>query len=258
MSCGISFLSDNLLNNGLVSLTTGTENAQFPLENIKNDATAIKFRSQENDVVILVDLQQTRTIDTFAIHGDTGEELGVTSISIKTSLTTDFSTATAIPIPVSAEFLMGYEFIDEVDHRFVEITLSGSGTFCEVSNIFIGKRTTLEQNNISIGSFRYGFTDRSVVSTNTYGQRFVNKRNPLKYVGGNLEFCTKIEQEQLDEIFLRHKRSSPLWMIVDKEGMGMNSGEYKLTVYGYLQVVPQWTASGGQHYTADIRINQAG
>lgn len=258
MSCGISFLSDNLLNDAIVTLDTGTENAQFPLKNIKNDATAVKFRSLENDVVILVDLQQTRTIDSFAIHGDSNEEFGITSVSIKTSLTTDFSGATAIPIPVSAENLIGYEFITSVDHRFVEITLSGSGSFVEVSNIFIGARVNLEQNNLSIGSFRYGFTDRSTVNTNKYGQRFVDKRNALKFVGGKLEFCTKTEQEQLDEIFLRHKRSVPLWMIVDKEGTGMNSGKYKLTVYGYLQDVPLWTANGGQHYSADVRVNQAG
>lgn len=258
MACGISFLSDNLMNDAILSLTTGTENAQFPLKNIKNDATAKKFRSQENNVVILVDLQQTRTLNSFAIHGDTNEEFGLTAVSIKTSLTTDFSSATAIPIPVSAENLMGYEYFTDVDHRFVEITLSGTGVFAEVSNIFIGERIELLQQNLSISSFDYGFNDKSRINTNNYGQKFVDKRNKIKNLGGDIEFCIKSEQEQLDEMFLRHGSSLPVWMIVDKEGSSINGGEYKLTIYGYFNRTPRWTASGGQTYNTSVQIDQAG
>lgn len=258
MACGISFFSDNLLNDAVLSLTTGTENAQFPLVNVKNDATAVKFRSQENDIVILVDLQQTRTIDTFAIHGDTNEEMGVTSLSFKTSLTTDFSSATAIPVTISADNLMGYEYITAVDHRFVEITLSGSGSFAEVSNIFIGERSEFLQQNISISSFRYGYNDRSSVSTNKYGQKFVDKRNKLKMLSGDIQYCIKSEQDILDEIFLRHGKSLPIWVAIDKDSEGMIDGRHRLAIYGYFSRTPQWLASGGQTYNTSIKVDQAG
>lgn len=258
MACGITFLSENFVDVATVSLTTGTENAQFPLVNIQNAANAVKFRSQENSIVILFDLQQTRDLDTFAIHGDTNGTLGLTTASIKTSLTTDFTGATAIPIPLSAENLIGYEYFTEVSHRYVELTLTGTGSYAEVSTVFIGKRVELEQNNLSIESFRYGYRDNSRTSNNQYDQLFVDKRNSTKFVAGTLQYCTKTEQETLDDLFIRHQRSTPLWMIVDKDGAAINSGQYKLTVYGYLQDVPQWTANGGQHYSANVRINQAG
>lgn len=258
MACGITFLSNNLVDSAVISLTTGTENAQFPLSNLQNAATAVKFRSQENDVVILFDLQQTRQIDAIALHGDTNADLGMTTASIKTSLTTDFSGSVAVPISLSAGHLMGYEYITPVNHRYVELTLSGTGSYVELSNIFIGARTEIEQNNLSISSFRYGYRDNSTTSANKYDQLFVDKRNSTKFVGGTLEFCTKTEQQTLDEMFRRHQRSEPLWMIVDKEGAGMNEGAYKLTVYGYLQDVPQWSAAGGQHYSSNVRVNQAG
>lgn len=259
MACGINFLSENLVKSANYELTTGTENAQFPLANISNDATAVKFRSLENDIVIRFDLQQTRTIDAIALHGDTNGTLGMTTASFKTSLTTDFSSSTAQNIPLSGSDLIGYLFLDTpVDHRYVELTLSGSGVFVELSTIFIGERVNIEQNNLSIQSFRYGRSDKSSVLENEYGQRFINKRNTLKFVGGNLEFCTKTEQETLDDMFIRHNRSEPLWVIVDNEGAGMNNGQYKLTVYGYLERVPLWSAAGGQHYSTDIRVNQAG
>jgi hypothetical protein len=259
MSCGINFLSENFADNAVLSLTTGTENAQFPLLNLQNEATAVKFRSQENDVVIVFDLQQTRTIDTVALHGDTNGTLGMTTASFKTSLTTDFSSSTPQSIALSAENLLGYNLLTTaLTGRYLELTLSGTGSFVEVSNIFIGERIYLEQNNLSIGSFRYGRSDKSTVSENQYGQRFVDLRNQLKYVGGTLEFCTVSEQEELDDMFIRHGRSRPLWMLVDANGNSFTDAEYKLTVYGYLEAVPQWTASGGKTYNAAIRVNQAG
>jgi len=258
MACNLSFLSENLTDDSVLSLTTGTENAQFPLTNIQNEATAIKFRSLENDVVIVFDIGQTRTIDTIALHGDTNGTLGMTTASVRTSLTTDFSGSAVTPIPLSAPNLMGYEFITPVTHRFVELTLTGTGVFVELSNIFIGERITLDQMNLSIESFRYGFRDNSTTSANKFDQLFIDKRNSTKFVSGAIEFATKTEQNTLDEMFIRHQRSLSLWMIVDRDSEGMIDGEFKLTTYGYLQDVPLWNASGGNHYSANVRVNQAG
>lgn len=259
MACGITFLSENLADQAVLSLTTGTENAQFPLENIKNHANAVKFRSLENSVVIVFDLQQTRDIDTIALHGDTNATLGLTAASVRTSLTTDFSASTPQNIPLSAPNLIGYLYLAaEVSHRYVELTLTGTGSYVELSTIFIGKRLEIEQNNLSIDSFRYGTRDNSITSNNKYDQLFVDKRNSTKFLAGTLQYCTKSEQELVDNLFIRHQRSLPLWMIIDKDGVGMNDGEYKLTIYGYLQDIPVWSASGGNHYNCNIRVNQAG
>ncbi len=258
MACGISFLSENLADSAVIELTTGTENSQFPLQNIKNDATAVKFRSLENDVVIRFDLQQTRTIDTIALHGDTNSTLGLTSASVKTSLTTDFSSSTAETIDLSADNLLGYKFITSVDHRYVELTLSGTGVYAELSSIFIGERIELLYQNLSISSFNYGQDDKSDVKENDYGQKFINKRNKIKLLSGNIDFATKDEQSVLDNMFIRHGKSEPLWMIVDKDGSAMTDGEYKLTIYGYMPDRPSWKASGGQTYNTKVTINQAG
>lgn len=259
MACGITFLSDNLVDDAILSLSTGTENLQFPLVNIKNEATAVKFRSLENGIVIVFDFSQTRTIDTIALHGDTNGSLGMTAASLRTSLTTDFSGSVVTNISLSAENLMGYEYLTTpVSHRYAELTLTGTGVYTELSTLFIGERINIEQNNLSIDSFRYGNRDNSTTSNNKYDQLFIDKRNSTKFVAGTLEFCTKTEQSTLDEMFRRHQRSKSLWMIVDKDGVAITDGEFKLTTYGYLQDVPLWSAAGGQHYTTNVRLNQAG
>lgn len=254
---GIIFLSENYVDESNLSLTLGTANAQFPLSNIKNHTTVKKFRSLENSIKIVIDMQQTRNIDSIAIHGDSTQSLGLTAASIKFSLTLDFSSFTTIPITLNAEHGFGYYLApSNMSYRYAELTLTGNGSYCELSNIFIGSKIFVEQNSLSIGSFRYGYTDRSSSQSNDYGQRFINNRNKTKYLSGGIDNCTKDEQEQIDDMLIRHLTVLPLWIIVDKDSEGMNDGAHKLACYGYLASAPSWSAVGGRHYNTDIRINQ--
>jgi len=258
MSCGIIFLSENLNDTAVVSLTTGTENSQFPLSNLKIESCAKKFRSQENAVVIVFDLLQTRTLDAIALHGDTNGQLGMTNASFRSSLTLDFTSSTPTNIPLSAEQRMGYALFTPVSHRYVELTLTGTGSFVELSNIFIGEHINLINQNISISTFSYGFNDRSSMSENNYGQQFIDKRNMTKTLGGSIQYCIKSEQQVLDDMFSRHGKSLPIWLIMDSEGNSIEDGEFKLSIYGYFSERPNWSASGGQTYNTQIEINQAG
>ena len=253
---GINFLSENLVNESTLSITTGVANSQFPLDNIKQESTTKKFRSTGNTVVIEVDLGQTREIDTIAIVGHAVDGLGVTALSVKTSVTSDFSGSTPIPITLTQEFNMGWEFITSVNHRYVELTFTGTGSFCEVSNIFIGKRINLPLNSFSIASFRYRQDDRSETRFNDYGQQFSNILNFQKRLVGTIEYCTKAETETLDEMFLEHGRHEPLWVILDPDSDAMNNGAYKLTVYGYMEKMPSFNAVGGQLFNTSMEVNQ--
>lgn len=251
------FLSDNYIDDANITLTTGTENAQFPLRNIKNTATVKKFRSIENSVVLRIDLQQTRTINSIALCGDATQSLGLTAASVRFSLTTDFTGFTPVNITLDAQYGMGYNFWEnDMSYRYVEITFTGTGVFCEVSNIFIGERLELEQNQLSIGSFGYGYRDKSTVTSNDYGQKFINKRNTVKYIAGDVEHANRAEQEILDNMFIYHQRHNPLWMFVDRNSEGMADGAYKLSIYGYMEDSPDWKASGGRHFNAHIRLDQ--
>jgi hypothetical protein len=256
MACGITFLSENLVNSSNISITTGTVNSQFPLSNIKNDSTVKMFRSVENNCVLVFDLQQTREIDAIAIAGNAVTTLGITDASIKTSLTTDFSSATVIPLVLSAEYAFGYTPITEVEHRYVELTLTGNGSFCELSNIFIGKAINITTNSLSIGSFRYEYIDNSDISSNDYGMEFINELNVMKSLSGSIEYCDKTEQEIVDNIWLYHGRRKPLWVILDDENNSMNDGKYKLSAYCRFNKKASWAASGGRHYSIDLDFNQ--
>lgn len=253
---GINFLSENLIDEGELSITTGAENAQFPLLNLKNISPSVKFRSAGNSVVIEVDLLQTRAMDTVAMVGDPTDAFEVTAMSIKTSVTNDFSGSPQIDVDLSADNDMGWKFFDEVSHRYVQITITGSGAFCEVGRIFIGKRLNIPQNSFSINGFQYYYNDNSVVRESDYDQPFINERPLTKRLVGRIEYATKDETEEIDNLIRRHGRHQPLWVILDPDSEAMNNGKYILSMYGRMIQVPRWTASGGQLYNATISLRQ--
>lgn len=253
---GINFLSENYVDDANITVTTGTVTEQYPLLNLKNESTTKKFRSVGNSIVIQLDLLQTRDIDTIAVVGDTTQGLGITAMSVKTSVTTDFSMATAIPITLNSEFNIGYEFITEVSHRYVQITFTGTGSYVEVSNIFIGARVNLALNSFSISSFRYRHEDLSEAKFNDYGQQFTNVLSYQKRIVGTIEFCTQDEVDELDTMFLAHGRHSPLWVIVDPDSEAMIDGAYKLSMYCYMEKMPSWNAVGGRLFNTSLELNQ--
>ena len=253
---GIKFVYDNYIDQSLPSLTAGSANSQFPLSNILNDSTVIKFRSQTNTCTVLIDLQQTRTIDTIAIANDAVDQIGLTSVIAKTSLTTDFTSSVARPITVDPEQGLGFvEFTNE-SKRYVQLEIVGNGTYCELGKVIVGQSLHLSQQSLSIDSFKYGYIEKSNVQNNDYGQKFINKRNKQKFISGQIKYCNQLEQSALDDMFNFTGRSLPLFMILDPSSEAITDGVNKLSIYGYLDDMPDWSADGGQHYSTSIRLVQ--
>ena len=253
---GINFLADNYMDDATLSITTGTENAQFPLDNLKNDFTTKKFRSVGNSVVIVADFQMFRDVTSIAVTGDATGSLGITSMSVKFSATTDFTSSTQHDVDLSSEFNIGWLFITEETARYAEITLTGTGSYNEVGKIYIGDRINLPNQSVSVDTFTYRRLDNSTVRRNLFGQKFIDVRNFIMKLSGTIKFCTKDEQEILDDMYIDRGRTQPVWLILDEQGTAMNDGEYRLSMYCYLVEAFQWTASGGQHYSTGLALEQ--
>lgn len=258
---GINFLSRNLVDNSDIVIDTGTVNAQFPLSNIYIESPAKKVRFNETTVVLVFDLKENTEVDSVAVHGDTNDDLGITSASYRYSINTDFSSSPVENIGLNSENRQGFSLLtNSVVCRYIELTLTG-GSFVEISNLFIGKRVNLPFANITKTSFKFRYIDKSDVDENDYGQFFVNKRNKIKALGGSLDFLLPDEYDEVDEILIRHGISEPLWIIVD-ENTG-NTGSiidalYRLTVYGYLQKNPEWKKESGLLWSTTVDLIQAG
>lgn len=254
----LNFLSDNLVvdNNVDFSMVVGTENANFPLTNMQRKFTTKKFRSNENTCEVLIDLGQTKPIDCFMVVGDALTGLGVSTISIQGSATMDFTGVTPIDITINQEFNIGYAKFAEQSVRFWKINLTNTGSFCELSNIFIGKAEVIQNNSISISSFRFGTTDLSRTSVNDYGQEFTDKRSSQKDLSGTIQYCNNEETKQIDDIILKHSDRTPVWIILDQDNNITDDGEFRFSGYYSIQNRPRWSATGYGLFNINLTFKQ--
>lgn len=254
----LQLMSENLITeyDSDITMLTGTENANFPISNLKHSFTTKVFRTNENNNEILIDLLQTRAADTFMLVGDALTGLGVTSVTIQGSATTNFTGITPISVDLDNNFNIGIVNFPEVSVRYWKINLVGGGTYNELSNIFLGKSTILENNSISISSFRIQTRDLSKTSTNNYGQEFTDKRSQQQEISGTIQYCNSEEVLLLDTLLRRHTDKTPLWAIIDSDNNITTDGKFRFSGYFSLQNSPTWTSTGYGLFNIPLTLRQ--
>lgn len=254
----LTILSENLImdNSTDITMITGTENINFPLTNIKKNFTTKVFRSNENVCEILIDLKQNRPIDVISVVGSNLTGMGLTSLSYSISATSDFTGIPSTDVNVSQQYNFGYIDILPTVGRYIKLTVDNTGSFCEVSNLFIGKKLEFTYNGLSQDTFRFGIRDNSNSRSNEYGQDFVNKRNQMKFLNGNVKFANKEEVDLLDQVILRHINKTPLWIIIDKCSDVITDGNFRLSGYYRLNNRPDFSSAGPSLFNVSLTFQE--
>ena len=227
------FGSDNLLDNATLSMITGTENAQYPLDNIKVPRTSKIFKAEGASIDILFDAGTSLPADTFMVVGDNIDGFGLDTIKIYGSTTNGFVGATEIEIDISKENNFGFKQFTEVNYRYWKISLTGSA-YCALSNIYLGKAVSFSTNAIDLGSFRYLDKENLKINKNKYGNKFISTYNSQRTLSGNFKLLNTTEYQTIREIYNDHKKSIPLWFITDPADYLETDSKYIYSGYFYL------------------------
>jgi len=254
----LTFLSDNRVLEAELSMITGTVNAQFPLANIMNDFTTKVFRSNEDTIEILVDLKSTVAIDAFAIVGSSVNGLGLGDISIYGSLSTDFSGATEVEIDINANHNFGFKlFTPGASYRYWKIVVNNTGgSYVEISNFYLGIKTEFAANGISTETFKYTDHDNSKTVKNRYGQRFIDQYNRIKSLEGQMKYVNATEFDELNNLYIQNRRSIPIWIIVDPDGVMANDSEWIFSGYFYFDADLQWQLVAPALYNVNLKFSE--
>lgn len=254
----LNILSENLIKENSVELSmiTGSENPNFPLTNIPHNFTTKVFRSNENTCEFLIDLKQVRNIDVIALVGSNLTGFGYTEVNVTLSATNDFTGLSSQNIPISLEYNFGYLEITPTVARYIKIELTSTGSYCEFSNIFIGEQIKFEYNGLSQDGFKFGVLDNSNRRSNQYGQDFINVRNQVKFLNGNVRFANKEEVDLLDEVIIRHINGNPLWLIIDQCDQVLTDGRFRLSGYYRINNRPNFTASGPGLFNTSLTFQE--
>ena len=252
------FLSDNKAVNATYSMVTGTENSQFPLTNITHDFTTKVFRSNETSIEVLIDLQSAITIDSFAMVGSSVTGLGVGAVTLYGSGSVDFSGSTAIPIDLDSEYNFGFKLFTGAAFRYWKLVITNTGgSYCELSNIYLGAKTELLTNGFSTSSFSYSLIDNVDISQNKYQQRFINTYNKVSLLSGEVQHADESEFTAISDVYIQNGRSTPIWFILDKDGVLANSGEFLYSGYFYLDNNLTTTMSAFNLYNIEVILSEA-
>lgn len=252
------FLSTNLIDNSDLSYLVGTELAQFPILNIKDQFSTKVARVEANTVEILIDTKVLTPKDIIMLVGSSVNGIGFTAVSAYSSTTTDFSSSTEQVIPVSAEYNMAYLRFTATNNRYWKLVFTGTGSTTEISKIFLGQADTLESQGFSQDSFRYGFIDNSDIASNKYGNRFSTEYTKLKKLSGTFKVIQVNDLESIEQIASEKGLTKPLFIIIDPDSnLGINAN-LRFSGYVYFESIPEFSTITTSLFSVSLSFIQAG
>jgi hypothetical protein len=132
--------SENLVDQSV--LTVSSVNANFPAINIKDERRSKVYRSTTNDDTVVFDFGETSEVNTIFLISDKRNGFGFTSITAEFNATNTWGAPAASEVlTFSTEFGVGFnQFTTTHAYRFCRLVITSTLGYCELSNIFMGKK----------------------------------------------------------------------------------------------------------------------
>lgn len=257
----ITLFSDNLVHQG--TMTATTENASFPLSNIKDPRRTKVFRSTANTVDIIFDFIENSGIDSILLCDNYKNGFGFTSASYVFAMSSSFSTPLASgTIDFDANSGVTYKDLGSVvNARFMKLTLTSTLPYCELSKIFVGKKITLNGGNSTAQnrSINFGWTyknkDLSLIKDNRYGQRFGDKIARQRQFNTSFANLTKDHVAQLASISDVKGIVEPFWVHIGSPDMTATLNRYTGMVF--LADIPQESNGNFNKFNMPFNLEEA-
>lgn len=256
----LTFGSENLATDTATeySMIVGSENVQFPLTNLKHPFTTRVYRSLEPSIEILIDTKTTSTKNMFCVVGNntSTQGLGFNSITLYGSPTTNFTGAVAITCSISDIYNFGFIKFTDASHRYWKLVITSSGSYVELSNIFLGEQFAFSTNTLSVGGFEFLNVDNTKIISNDYSQKFITTYNRVKKIGGDINYINRAEFDLLNYLYNEHGVHKPFWMIFDENDSSAIDGSFIFSGYYYFTKTPGFKAVGGQLWNSSLDFEE--
>lgn len=249
----ITFYSDNLVDQA--NITADSENLQFPLINIKDQRRTKVFRSTENNSSVVFDLMETSTIDSFLIVSNPNDGFGVSTVTIEANATNEWSSpAFTTTLPFSIKHGIGLRELDTaINFRFVRFVLTSSLGYCELSNVFIGKKTKPGR------GLNYGWSfkdeDLSEVKLNRYDQQFADLIGRQRIFNGIIQNLDDVNLELLFSVTDKKGKVKPLFVKIGCADSYVDP--YRFIAMVFFQSIPTNTQRFYKNFGFPVALKEA-
>lgn len=244
--------SDNLVRQSII--TASSENAQFPVDNILDPRRSKVYRSTSSSASIVFDFGETSEVDSFFLVADKRHGLGVSTITLEFSHTNVWSSPAATEvITLNAEYNAGYKEFAVKEYRFCRMVMTSTLSFCEIANVFIGKKLDL---NRSI-NFNWSIKDNELSrkQTNRYGQIFSDIINKQRVINASLSLLDKDQLDKINSVIDLYGETKPFFVRIGCDNMVNNP--LRFSGMFYFNDIPQISNPNFNKYNLSFSLIEA-
>lgn len=183
------------------------------------------FRSTASSDSIVFDFIDINEIDSILVRSSFNQGWGHGDLTIKANATDSSWGAPAFTttLSVDTDWDIAFKTLAAPEsYRFWQVTGTGASYF-ELSNIFFGTKY-IPSTNITF-NWSVNPKDNSQVSSNRYGQRFIDELNTIDNYTMAIKTFDKDQVDNLNEFYDYCGTSKTFWMIMDIEELFSNSAE---------------------------------
>jgi len=214
---------ENLVFEDTVTITSSSEDAAFPVSNLKSQLRSKVWRTTDSaSQWVLFDLKTTEDIDSFVVLFRANSSIKISSganIRLQASATTDFSMPPVdIVLDIDSDNLTASHYFENAEsyrywRLYVDDVASAWG-YIEVSNVVISGSTVVS--SVENG-FSWEYVDRSKESRTDYGQKYYDTFPIVRTMGVKFAVLDYPEVEELMNIFQRVGKTEAICMVQDPE-----------------------------------------
>jgi len=231
-----------------------SQNAQFPLSNLNDPRRSKVYRSTSNADSLTLDLGYACLVNSIMIVDDpmTGNKL--TGCTVRIDNASDFSTAIVGTMTIDA--LNGFSYINfttTVPVRYVRLEMTAASGFCELAKLFVGSKLTLGSEIDFSLPLSFQMVNKNTISTNRYGQRFIDEINTQKKIVGKIAALDKTELDGILSMLDYSNNSRPIWIKFD----AVLNNPNRLSGYYYLTGSPQISLDSSLYWSLSLDFEEA-
>lgn len=236
------------------SAVVSSENAQFPLTNLNDPRRSRVFRSTSNSTTLTLDFGYPVLIDSVMMVDDPMTGNNLSSCHVKIDNDPTFATAIAGDMVIDA--LNGFSHVNfstTVPVRYLRLEMTSTAGFCEIAKLFAGTKVPLGSEIDFSLPLSFQYVNKASVSSNRYGQKFVDEINTQKKISGSLKVLDKDELDGMLSVIDYANTTRPIWLQFD----AVLNTPSRLSGCYYLSNQPQITLDTSLYFSLGLELEEA-
>lgn len=251
----INFYVKNLIPTS--NLTASSVNSQYPLSNINDQRRTRVYRSTSNSDNIVIDLGDRSDVDSFGIVDNWADGYGITDLALEGNNVNDWvSPPFSQSITLNEKFGVSFSEFTSVEYRFFRLVMTSTLGYCEISNIFLGQKTSFTNIGPSV-NWSYKQVDLVDKSRNRYNQEFFDDRGTQKQMNGlSFEIMDKDDVDNIYEVYDIARTVKPIFLRFENGSPTVVNDEQRYSGFFRMRNEPDVTATGAGFYSVTMNFTE--